>query len=154
MYTEKDLDELNQQLKHRKTILLVVLAFLLAGIIYSLVIRVEALTAGLTIAAGVIAIAAHDLALRPIRCYRTHVENVLHGRIHEMDGMFRSLSEEISMVDGVLYHAVTLEVPDEKGQPSERLFYFDTQKSFPGFSSGDMVHVVYHDREIASMSKA
>ena len=153
MYTEKDLDVLNQQLKRRKTILLAVLVVLLAGIVYSLVIRLEWLTTVLTIAAGIIAIATYDLALQPIRCYRTHVENVLHGRTRQMDGTFRGLSEEISMVDGVLYRAMTLEVPDEKGKPSDRLFYFDTQKAFPDFADGDMIHVVYHDREIAALSR-
>lgn len=152
MYSEKDLDALHAQLKRRDRILFALLALFLAGIVVSLIVRIEALTAGLTIAAGVLAIAVYDLALRPIKCYITHVDNMLHGRTREIDGIFRSLSDEVSLVDGVSYHAMTLEVPDDKGNPTERLFYFDLQKDFPAYQPGDMLHVVYHDREIAFLA--
>ncbi len=152
MYSETDLDALHTQLKRRKKILFALLALFLAGIVCSLVFRIEALTAGLTIAGGILAIAVYDLALRPIKCYITHVDNMLHGRTREIDGIFRSLSDEVSLVDGVSYHAMTLEVPDDKGNPTERLFYFDVQKPFPAYQSGEILHVVYHDREVASLA--
>lgn len=152
MYSEKDLDALHAQLKRRRGILFALLALFLAGIVVSLIIRIEALTIGLTIAAGMLAIAVYDLALRPIKCYITHVDNMLHGRTREIDGIFRSLNNEVSLVDGVSYHALTLEVPDDKGTPTERLFYFDRQKDFPAYQPGDALHVVYHDREIASLA--
>lgn len=152
MYTEEDLNLIRAQQKRRWWALGVIAVAVVAAIVYSLVIRLETLTTGLTILLGVILIFGYEMMIRPLRCYAVHLNNALHGRTRQLDGVFRSVSEDISLVDGVRYHAMT--VSEEEGDdPCDRLFYFDVEKPFPQLTDGDRVHVVFHDREVAALVK-
>ena len=153
MYTENDLQSVLAQRKRRWTILLIPVAILAAVLVGSLILRVEWMTTAATIVGGVLLIAGHDLFIKPLTDYATHVDNMLHGRRREIDLPFAGISEDISLVDGVRYYAMTASDYDEKGKPYERLFYFDAEKPFPGFSKGDMLHIVFHDKEIASVTR-
>lgn len=154
MYTEKDLLDIAAQQKKRWLVLGLVCLALLCGIVYSVVIRLEVLTTSLTIILGVVFIADYELGIRPLRCYQTHVDNALHGRTRQLDGVFRTLSEDVSVVDGVKYHAMTIEQEEQEDtEACERLFYFDMEKPFPDLKDGDRVHVIYHDREVAALSR-
>ena len=152
MYTEYDLTLVRAQQKRRWWVVGALGAAITACIVYSVVIRLEVLTTALTIMLGVVLIFGFEMFIRPLRCYAVHINNVLHGRTRQLDGVFRQVSEDISLVDGVRYHAIT--VAEEEGdEPCDRLFYFDAEKSFPALSDGDRVHVVYHDREVASLAR-
>ena len=154
MYEEKDLQEVLTQRKRRWMILATPLAVLAALIVASLIVRVEWLTTSATIAAGALLIAGYDLFIKPLSAYAAHVDNMLHGRRREIELPFAGFSEDISLVDGVRYHALTCADLDAKGKPCDRLFYFDAEKPFPGFEEGEMLHIVYHDKEIASITRA
>lgn len=153
MYTESDLQAVLAQRKRRWTILLVPLAVLLIVLIYSLIPRIQWLTIAATIVGGVLLIAGYDLFIKPLSCYATHVDNMLHGRKREIELPFASLSSDISLVDGVRYYAMTASDFDEKGKPYERLFYFDAEKPLPSFEVGEMLHIVFHDKEIAEVTR-
>ena len=153
MYTESDLQLVLAQRKRRWTILMIPIAALAAVLICSLILRVEWLTTATTIVGGVLLIAGHDLCIKPLTDYAAHVDNMLHGRRREIELPFASISQDISLVDGVRYYAMTASDFDEKGKPYERLFYFDAEKPFPGFEKGDMLHIVFHDKEIASVTR-
>lgn len=154
MYDEKDLQTVLRQRGKRWMILAVPLALLAAVVVFSLVRRIEWLTTGATIAAGAVLIAGHDLFIKPLSCYATHVDNMLHGRTREVELPFAGISADISLVDGVRYYALSCADTDAKGKPCDRLFYFDAEKPFPGFTEGEMLHIVYHGKEIASVSRA
>ena len=152
MYTEEDLNLIRAQQKRRWLALGVIAAAVLAAIVYSLVIRLEALTTALTILLGVVLIFGYEMTIRPLHCYAVHLDNALHGRTRQLDGVFHALSEDISLVDGVRYRAIT--VSEEEGdEPCDRLFYFDVEKPFPQLTDGDRVHVVYHDHEVAALAR-
>ena len=153
MYTENDLQAVLAQRKKRWMILLIPIAALTAVLIYSLIVRLEWLTTGATIIGGVLLIAGYDLCIKPLSDYATHVDNMLHGRRKEIELPFAALSGDISVVDGVRYYAMTATDVDEKGKPYDRLFYFDAEKPFPGFTRGEMLHIVFHDKEIASVTR-
>lgn len=152
MYTEEDLNLIRAQQKRRWLVLGVIAVIVLAAIVCSLVIRLEVLTTALTILLGVVLIFGYEMTIRPLYCYAVHLNNTLHGRTRQLDGVFRAVSEDISLVDGVRYHAMT--VSEEEGdEPCDRLFYFDAEKPFPQLADGDRVHVVYHDREVAALTR-
>lgn len=152
MYTEQDLLSVHAQRKRRWLALGIPLAVLLAVIVVSLIFRVEWLTIAATLVGGVLLISGYDLLIKPLSDYAKHVDNMLHGRRREIDLAFANYSEDISLVDGVRYHAMTATDYDEKGKPYERLFYFDAEKEFPGFTAGEMLHIVFHDKEIAELT--
>ena len=152
MYREEDLTQVNAQIKRRWLVMALVSILLLAAIIASFIIRIEALTAGLSVLLGAFIIFMCDMMIKPLRCYATHLNNALHGRRREMTGAFISRDEDISLVDGVKYHAIHVsEKVEGDDELHERLFYFDVQVPFPQLKEGDRIHVVYHDREVASL---
>lgn len=153
MYTENDLQSVLAQRKRRWAALLIPLAVLLAVLVCSLILRVQWLTIAATIVGGVLLIAGYDLFIKPLSNYATHVDNMLHGRKREIELPFTSLSQDISVVDGVRYYAMNAADYDEKGKPYERLFYFDAEKPFPGFEVGEMLHIIFHDKEIADITR-
>ena len=153
MYTEKDLQLVLDQRRRRWIMLLIPLTLLLAVLIYSLIPRIQWLTIAATIVGGVLLIAGYDLFIKPLSNYATHVDNMLHGRKREIELPFASLSGDISVVDGVRYYAMTASDFDEKGKPYERLFYFDAEKPLPDYEVGEMLHIVFHDKEIAEISR-
>lgn len=153
MYAENDLQAVLAQRKRRWIVLLIPIAALAAVMVASLVMRKEWLTTCSTIAAGAVLIAGYDLFIKPLSAYANHVNNMLHGRRREIELPFASLSEDISLVDGVRYHALTVTDKDEKGKPCDRLFYYDAEKPLPDFKVGDMLRIVYHDKEIASVAR-
>lgn len=154
MYTESDLQSVLAQRKRRWTVLLIPVAVLAVVLVGSLIVRVEWLTTAATIVGGVMLIAGYDLCIKPLDDYATHVDNMLHGRRREIDLPFAALSGDISLVDGVRYYALTATDYDEKGKPYERLFYFDAEKPSPDFKAGEMLHIVFHDKEIADISRS
>lgn len=154
MYTENDLEIVRQQQKKRWLLLTIPTVILLGAMVYSLFIRLEWLTTLATILLGSTLIFFYDLTIKPLRRYEVHLNNALHGRTREVDGTFSELSADISVVDGVKYRAMTLLVETDAPDPEERLLYFDLNKPFPDIAKGTRLHVVYHDREIVSLSLA
>lgn len=154
IYSTADESALNAQLKKRWTILLIPCAILAAVLVYSLTIRLEWLSDGATIAIGALLIAGYDLFIKPLNCYRRHLRNVLRGRVREAELPFVALSEDIYLVDGVSYRALTCLDYDGKGRPYDRLFYFDVLKPFPDFKEGELLRIVHHDLVVADLVRA
>lgn len=152
MYTEQELLSNHAQQKKRWIILGGVCSVILAGVVYSLTIRSEALTTGLTLLMGALLIFFYDLTIKPLHCYSIFLTHVLHGRTRELDCTFISADVDVSVVDGVKYYALTLEQQDDKGEPFERMLYWDVQKPLPQLEGGERLHIVYHDRMVANLT--
>ena len=150
LYTENDLNQLKGQINSRRNLLILISAVLTAGIVAGFVLRQKPLTMALTAVLGFLLIFFIEIAIRPISAYARYVGNMLHGRTHELEAVFRSFSRDTDVVDGVRCHAVS--VTDETGtEPCERLFYFDDLKEFPSLTAGARVRLTYHDRELADI---
>lgn len=154
IYSAKDYETIQAQIRKRWRIVALPCIVLLAVLIWSLTARIEWVTTGCTILIGVILIAAYDLAIKPLDCYRRHLRNVLYSRVHEATLPFVALSEDISMVEGVACRALTCLDYDAKGRPYDRLFYFDCLKQFPEAAEGDMLRVIHHDLVVADVTLA
>lgn len=146
MYTEQDLTAIIAQQKKRWLILGLPCLVLFAGLIVSLVVRIEWLTALLTILIGAILIAGYDLFIRPLHRYHVYLRNVLRGIIREADCEFLSITRTEEPVEGVLCRTMMVSQLDDDGMPFERMFYFDALKDFPELVPGQKLHVRYHDR--------
>ena len=154
IYSQEDLDAINRQIRQRWLAVILPCAALLAGVVVSLIFRVEAVTTICTILIGVLLIFCYDLLIKPLCCYRKLLKNVLYGRVHEAKLPFVALSEDVNMVDGVACHQLICEDFDAKGRPYERLFYFDAEKTCPEFQAGDRLHIVHHDLLVADVTRA
>ena len=152
MYTEQDLSAIQQQQNKRWIALLIPCVVLLCVLVYSLMIRVEWLTSAVTILVGAVLLFFYEMTIKPLHCYKKHIKNCLHGRKHELDCTYHSIDADISVVDGVRYYSMTVLQPDEKGDPFERLLYWDAEKPFPVLQGGEKLHILYHDRMVAQMT--
>lgn len=152
MYQEQDLLAIRAQQKKRWVLLGVPALVMLAGLVATLVLRMEVATDVLTLLIGVLLIFGYDMFIKPLRRYERHLNNVLHGRTHELVCQYDHTDEALSIVDGVAYRAMTFITRDEKNKVFERLFYYDAQKPLPDLQQGAMVQVVYHDHELASVT--
>ena len=154
LYTAQDYALIVRQMRARWICAAIPCCVLLAVMIASLTVRIEWLTTISTILIGVILIAGWDLFIKPLNCYRKYLSKVLYGRVHEAVLPFGDLSEDVNMVDGVACRSMTCVDTDAKGRPYDRLFYFDAEKTFPGFAQGEMIRVIHHDLIIADVTRA
>ena len=139
------------QLKKRLILVLIPVLVLLGAAIYFAIQRNEVATDVLTIVSLSVLIFCYDLFLKPLRCYQRHLDNVISGRRRAVDLPFLAISDDISLVDGVPYRAMTCTDLDAKGRPYDRLFYFDAEKPFPAIAAGETVRVVHHELDVSDV---
>lgn len=154
IFSEQDLKSVNDQINRRWGLIALPCAVLLGVLIFSLFVRIEWLSTASTILIGAILIAAGDLAIKPLRCYRRLLRNVLYGRVHDATLPFVAFSEDVNMVDGVPCRAMTCLDYDSKNRPYERLFYFVAMKKAPELRQGQSVLVRHHDLIVADVVPA
>ena len=155
MYTEEELAALQSQISRRRIFMLAVAAVMAAGITFFVIRRNEIATSALTIVMLFWIVFFYGMGIKPISDMVKHVDNLLHGKTHELISVYDRFDDAVSLVDGVRYHAVyTIEDREGELEPVERLFYFDETKPFPALEKGDKVRIIYHDREIGLIEKA
>ena len=125
LFSAQDQAAIRAQLKKRLILVLIPVLALLGAAIYFAIPRNEVVTDVLTIVSLAVLIFCYDLFLKPLRCYQRHLDNVISGRRRAVDLPFLAISDDISLVDGVPYRAMTCTDLDAKGRPYDRLFYFD-----------------------------
>ncbi|MBE5804857.1 MAG: hypothetical protein E7316_10150 [Clostridiales bacterium] len=153
MYTEQDLSSILKQ-QNKRWLVVGSICLLLAGVVvFSLVKRIEALTTCTTIVLGAVLIFGYDMFIRPLHRYAIFLNNALHGRTREADCVYQSVDADPSQVDGVYYFGMTVQQTDDDGKPFDRLFYWDAEKPFPQLQQGDKLHIVYHDRMVADLTR-
>ena len=150
MYTQEDLISIRRQKRDRWLKLMIPGVILLAGIVVSLIVRIEWLTTTLSCILGCIILFTYEMLIKPLYCYEKHLDGCINGRRHELEGTFIGMEEDVSVVDGVRYRGLTV-CDDNPETNYERLFYFDLEKSFPDVKEGDKVHVVYHGHELVDI---
>jgi hypothetical protein len=108
-------------------------------------------TGMITVLAGVYFIFFQSVYLRPVSLYKRHVEAMLNGRKHELEGFLKSV--DIQAQDHEELDCRTLVVNiGEKGLPEDdRLFYMDALKPMPEIALGTRVKVISNDRMVASI---
>ena len=104
----------------------------------------------LTVLGGGYLIFMFGVYVRPVAVYRYHVYYMLNGRQRETTGVFKSFAEEVSDRDGLLCHAMMVNVGDRDDPEDDRLFYFDTQKPRPAVSFGTRMTVWSNDKMVSA----
>lgn len=151
LFSAQDQAAIRAQLKKRLILVLIPVLVLLGAAIYFAIQRNEVATDVLTIVSLSVLIFCYDLFLKPLRCYQRHLNNVISGRRRAVDLPFLAISDDISLVDGVPYRAMTCTDLDAKGRPYDRLFYFDAEMPFPAIAAGETVRVVHHELDVSDV---
>lgn len=154
MYKEQDLTDIRAQIKHRLLLLAIPSVLLLAGIIVSLVFRVQPLTIVLTALLGCMWIFCYGLLISPLRAYAQHLDDVLHGMTRKTTGAFKEMDEQIVDRDGVKYYPMMLNIGNMEDEGDDRLFYYDANLPHPDWKTGEMLTVTAHDKALGAWERA
>ena len=148
LYSEKDLLEIDAQLKKRYLLLGICLAVIIVLVVVSLVVRVEWLTVASVFLFCAVSIFVIDLFCLPLHRYKKLLQSALTGRNHTETLEYAGIEPELSRVDGVVCHGLLfLGEPDKHGIREQR-FYWDAQRPLRGFMPGQMVTLKYTGRTI------
>lgn len=150
MYTEQDYEDIRTQLGNRLIAFGIPAVLLLAGVVVSLVYRVEWATILLTALLGCACVFVYGLLLSPVIAYKKHLDGVLHGRTREIAGQFKEMGEAPALRDGVQFFPVTLSVGRMDEPKDDRLFYFDANLPRPAWQPGDALVLTVHDKAIGA----
>ena len=148
LYSEKDINLINQQLKKRYTIIFIIFGLFLALVIWSFIVRIQWLSMVAVFLAGVTLVFGIDLFCLPLHRYRKLMTSALTGRTHTETLEFDCAEEETSVVDGVVCRGLLfLGEPDKHGERGQR-FYWDMALPLPAFRPGSRVTLKYTGRNI------
>ena len=154
MYTERDLQDINQQFKRRLTIYAVPATLLIAAIVVSLVYRNELATELLFIALGALSIFCWGLYLSPVHAYRKYVKSLLRGRNRTNVGYFKGFDDEIVERDGVKLIPFLINVGNKQDELDDRLFYLDANLPTLEWQVGDLLAITSQDKAVISWQRA
>ena len=148
LYSEKDIIQINQQLKKRYTVIFIIFALFLALVIWSFVVRIQWLSMVAVFLAGVTFIFGIDVFCLPLHRYRKLITSALTGRTHTGAFEFKEAESDISMIDGISCKSlIFLGEPDKHGSREQR-FYWDAERPLPDLKPGDPVSLKYTGRNI------
>ena len=148
LYQEEQLTAVRNQLKKRLTVIGIICAALIAVLIYSFIVRTEALSVAAAVLTGAVLIAGLGLFCKPIYRYQKLIQSALKGRHHTDVFEFDHLEPDDSEVDGVSCRSlVFLGEPDKHGT-RETMFYWDKEIPLPAFREGEQVELRYTGKNI------
>ena len=158
MYHESDYETIKAQIKRRSLLMLSVCFLLLIPAVIGIIAhfnRNESLT-WMTylflLMMGVFILFADGLFVSPLRAYKRHLNNVLHGLTATLHGRFKTLDKTVCIRDNVAFYPLIINVGDMHNEEDDRLFYFDILKPFPPLSEGEAVVVISHDKGVADIN--
>ena len=157
MYTQQDYLNNRAQLKRRLIAVSLPVAVFIAGIVVTLMVRtkdfsLEWLTSLLTILGGGLCIFCYSMYIGPVIAYGRHLTYILEGRLREATGYLVSFEEDTVIRDGVEYHAMMVNVGERNDEEDNRLFYYDANREWGNIPIGGRVHVVAHDKAVATIN--
>lgn len=154
LYTEQDYQDIASQLRRRWIALLIPSVLMLAGVVASFVARIRPLTIGLSIALGVIFIFCFGMFISPVNAYLRHLDDVLHGRVRQVTGAFKSMDQQSVTRDGVRYYPMMINVGSMEDEEDDRLFYYDANLPRPDWQVGEKLTVTAHDKALGAWERA
>ena len=148
LYSEKDLQQISDQLKRRYLLMGCALAVVLAGFIVSMIRRTEWLSVvTLSLFCSVMVFVIEMFTL-PLHRYKKLVVSALRGRTHTEALEYEATEADSSVVDGVRCRGlIFLGSPDKHGTREQR-FYWDEELPLPSFTRGQQVSLKYTGRNI------
>ena len=148
LYTDAYRQSVRAQLTRRLIPLGVLSALLLAVVIWSFAVRLQAVTIAALLLLGALLIFSLDVFCKPLWQYDRFLSSALEGRSHTGTLVFDHPEAELSVVDGVTWHSlVFLGDPDKHGI-REQLYYWDQELPLPPFIPGREVTIRYTGKMI------
>ena len=150
MYSEQDVRSIERKIRSIQLLVWIPAAILLAGVVWSFILRIKWLTILLSALCGCWIIFTWENLYVPRRAYRSHILNALHNASKEFEG--RYLRTETTPVEreNVMFYAFYLNVGDKNDPEDDRLFYYDALLPLPDWHSGDRLRVRSYDKFVAS----
>ncbi|MDD2647271.1 MAG: hypothetical protein PHI27_01305 [Eubacteriales bacterium] len=148
MYTQEDIQANSRAQARMIRFALVPAVLLLAGVVVSVVFRVEWLSDLLTILMLSELFFLYEMKIKPIVSYGRMLSGCVDGKKHEYTGELKNIGTELCTVEGVSYHPVTLCVGKLRNEDDDRLLYFDAEKQPPTELIGSNVTFTVHDKTI------
>ncbi len=154
MYTQKDVDSVNAQMKRRVFFWLIPEVILLCALVYSFIKRVEWLSALLLSLLAILLFASLTLSILPVKRYRDFIKNAVHGRNRVETVRFDAFEEETVQREGVRFYPVLMRADTKKEELEERQFYWDANKSRPEWTQGSQYTLTSHEKMIIAWEDA
>lgn len=153
MYSEQDYQAISAQYKSRLSAVCLPAAALLGLAVFCFVRRIIWLGIASTILCGAVCIFCMELFVLPVKHYRRHLDNVLHGRVRSTTGAFKEMEEKAVPREGVKYYPMMLSVGNPDNPEDDRLFYYDANLPRPDWKAGEIITVTAHDKAVGAWSR-
>ena len=153
LYSAEMLASLNGKLKKRWILVGIISALLLAGFVWSVVIRVEWLSIVLLALLGIFLIFFIEMFCRPLLDYRKLVVSALSGRSHDRVMEYVRTDPDLSRVDGVSCISLIFLGDADKHGSREQLLYWDEEIPLPALQEGQSYTVRFTGRNIIAIGE-
>lgn len=151
MYTVNDLNTVSAQKKKRITLIVIPCLVLLAGIVYSLAVRLPWYITGImTILLGVLLIFCLDMFVKPLARYEKHIEHALNGKTRQITGCLKDFEHNLVEKEKLLFYPLILNVNKMENEEDDRLFYWDAALPRPQWDMGQKLTFTYYDKRITA----
>ena len=155
MYSENDYQTVSAQLKKRLILTGIPAVILLAAVIVLFALRAhQIIVMLLTILLGAYIIFMWGMFLHPVAAYKSHLNNVLHGRVHSITGFFKEMETVSVQREGVSFYPMTISVNDMTDEEDDRLLYYDANLPVPAWKPGDRLTFSVHDKSVGDWKPA
>ncbi len=153
MYSSQNVTDITSQLRKRTFLLAIPLVLLLAGVVASILHRVQWLTILLFILCCFVLIFCWGLFLSPLHQYRKFLQSAIHGQNRTMEGYFKRFVDEKSERDGVYFIPLFINISNSDEEEDDRLFYFDANLPLPDWKVGEKLSITSQDKAVISWQR-
>lgn len=150
MYTTANLTAVTQQKNKRIALLAIPGTLLLAGIVVSLIFRLEWLTSLLSVVLGILLIFCLDMFILPLHRYEKHLAHALGGKTRQNTGWLKEMEENLVVKEGLPFYPVILNINKMENEEDDRLFYWDAHTPRPDWQPGQKLTLTSYDKRITA----
>ena len=154
MYTLRDYEDINRQLRKNWLCSLLPFIVLLGVVVWSFIVRIRWLTMAATILAGAILIFTYGIYIAPLSRYRRHLELALSGTQKVTEGIFKFMEEKPVEREGVMYFPFIINVGDQDEEDDDRLFYYDANLKRPAWQAGQVLRIQSYEKFVSGWEAA
>ncbi|MDI9520143.1 MAG: hypothetical protein QM308_03180 [Bacillota bacterium] len=154
MYTQKDIDSVNAQMKKRVMVWWIPKILVLSVLVYSFIIRLQWLSGALFSLLAMMIYFSVTMSILPVKRYKQFLNNAVHGKNRVDTLRFDTLDQETVEREGVRFYPVTMRADTLKEELDERQFYWDANLSLPDWTQGSYLKLTSHERMIIGWENA
>lgn len=153
MYTQQDYVDINAQFRRRWLWLVLGMLLPLAALIWSLTVRNQPLTVLITIVMLSAFIFVYGVSISPVGAYRRYLNDLLHGRNRELEGVFKGFDRQYAVRDRIRYLPFMINVGDPEEPNDDRLLYWDINLPTPDWQPGERLWIKSFDKSVTGWER-